>query len=507
MDRHVLHIQRPRRGAPIGLHLRPRKKNPLVVEVEAVESGSPAEKAGVKPKDLITDVGGKAFLADPDIHAAVTVLRNLPASFDVAISRKVPKGSASKVVPTEQQNMEKRNGANQTKAIRSPLGEVRNTSNLPKETPEGSNKMAKGNETMPNFMSPGRSDTDEAEIFMPKQQHGGSCLNSSEALVAGHEDQEEEAVEKQMSQDRSEVAIDAEKDTPPSLDFIVARINKEPDSDNSTLLECALDDRATEDQSMCGDGGTGAELARTEELLARCGLLEAQVAAFKTAATSQAAVTGPTLVAVSVGESSIWEDFGAPFSASEVPPTPPATRGMAIIAASKQATGAAAMQQSRRRQISSRIQGAESSGDGAMANVVRLRLLLALVCTIMLSTHLFGANVRAESQAKLKEAMAFESSQLAPCEHASTAPSLPQESSSRPSPWPLIPQLESPLLGNSATKMRSALQVHASVRRPYKFTAWVINQGTFLREALAAHAAVRRSGKGLSERYALVAVE
>jgi S1-C subfamily serine protease len=71
----------------MGIHVTASEASKGAVEVSLVQPGSPAEAAGLRVQDNLTEANGLKLRADPDIHAAVAVLKTLPASFDLTVQR------------------------------------------------------------------------------------------------------------------------------------------------------------------------------------------------------------------------------------------------------------------------------------------------------------------------------------------------------------------------------------------------------------------------------------
>ena len=76
---------RASKDATIGVDIAKGKDSTVVVE--KVKPGTAAAEANILPGDLLRTVGGVELRADPDIMAAVTVLRTLAKDFDVTLFR------------------------------------------------------------------------------------------------------------------------------------------------------------------------------------------------------------------------------------------------------------------------------------------------------------------------------------------------------------------------------------------------------------------------------------
>ena len=120
-EEHRLRVVRASKDATIGVDIAKGKDSTVVVE--KVKPGTAAAEANILPGDLLRTVGGVELRADPDIMAAVTVLRTLAKDFDVTLFRSSSvtakrgekKQKATEALPSKQQQKK------ETKEGRAPL--------------------------------------------------------------------------------------------------------------------------------------------------------------------------------------------------------------------------------------------------------------------------------------------------------------------------------------------------------------------------------------------------
>ena len=112
-----LHVKSSDTTVPFGLHLTTSKRDKAFVVVRTVVKDSVAAAAGLKVQDVILTIEDSPFRADPDLDAAVTVLKTLPSSFLVRVRRRNATPNTNKEAAAREET------------LRSPLVPLRNLEN------------------------------------------------------------------------------------------------------------------------------------------------------------------------------------------------------------------------------------------------------------------------------------------------------------------------------------------------------------------------------------------